>query len=163
MKTCVLLASLAAASLAAVPAAAHDRQACGHVSHHPAVHRAAAHHPAHRAAVHRVAAGTVHRRVQYAAACGCGHASRSRIVYEEREYRPRYRPHFMAVAAYYEPRPIFYRPWRVAYREDFPIRRFHERVRYGRDFGGIYHHRLDFDPGRRFEHRRFAMNDGWRR
>ena len=158
MKIHVLFAALAVASLAAVPAAAHNREACGQ---RPSVHRAASHHAVRRAPVRHLATRSVQHRVRYAAACGCGHADRARTAYGERFYRP----HAMAVAAYYEPRPIFYRPRMIVYREDFPIRRFHERGFHGRGFDGGYYRHRDFDRGRDwdFGRRRFAMNDGWRR
>jgi hypothetical protein len=157
MKICVVFAALSAASLAAVPAAAHNRtRTCGHVSQRPIVHRAVSHH-AVRSPVRHVAAHNARHGLRYAA-CGCGHAARARIVYEEREYRPRHWRPYLAATTYYEPRPIFYRPRMIHYQERFPIPRFHRYGGYGGGFDGSYFNRHERD----FDHRRFA-HDRWRR
>jgi hypothetical protein len=158
MKICILFAALSTASLAAVPAAAHVRsQACGHVSPRPAVHRTA-YHPVRRAPVRHLAAHNPRHGVRYAD-CGCRHATRARIVYDDRAYLPRHWHPYFAARTYYEPRPIFYRPRMIVYREDFPMRRFHRYGRYGGGFEGAYFHRRDRD----FDRRRYAMAGGWGR
>jgi hypothetical protein len=158
MKIRFMCAALAAATFAAVPANAHGRAAsCQHVSHRPALHRAAYHPVRARPALRHLAASSGHG-VRYAG-CGCGHAARARIVYEEREFVPLYRrPAFVRVA-YFRPHPIFYRPRMIYYGDDFPVGRFHRRPEYGGGFRDSYWHHRDRD----FERRHFAMRDDWRR
>jgi hypothetical protein len=161
MKICVVFAALATASLAAVSADAHVRaQACGHVSHRPIVHRAVAHHIVRRSPVRHLAAHSARSSLRFAA-CGCDHAARARIAYDEREYRPRHWHPYFATATYFRPRPVFYRPRMIYYEEHFPTRRFHRYGGYAGGFGGGSFR--DRDRDRDFEHRRFAMADRWGR
>lgn len=157
MKICVMFAALSAASLAAMPADAHRSQSCGHVSH-PTVHRAVSHRSVRRAPVRHLAAHSSRHSVRYAD-CGCRHAARARIVYDDYEYRPRHWHPYFAATAYYEPRPIFFRPRMIVYREHFPMRRFHRYGRYGGGFEGARFDRRDRD----FDRGRFAMAGRWGR
>src|ERR1700710_139176 len=151
MKNCIVFAALATASFAAMPADAHGRAAaCHHASHRPTVHRAVAYHAVRsRAPVRRLAGYSTHHNLRYAG-CGCGHAARTRIVYEEPEFLalPR-RPHFSSVA-YFRPRPIYYRPRMEYYEDRFPIRRFDRDAGYDGGFGYSYMHHRD-----RYERRNF--------